>query len=216
MDYHTLRQRHRLQRDREPDNLRLRIDRALSWLQRAELADDLDGRFIFLWIAFNAAYAGEIHEAGVPSEQTPFRAFLLGLCEIDRTARRLETLVWNELAGSVRALLDNPHLFQGFWDARRGTIGEDEWKRHLELGRQAAREALASGDTARLLGVLFDRLYALRNQLVRGGAAWGGSANRPELRDCTKLMGKLVPLVIELMMDAPDTAWGDVGYPVMD
>ena len=38
--------------------LSLRLHRALSWLNRAEqLADDPDSQFIFLWIAFNAAYA---------------------------------------------------------------------------------------------------------------------------------------------------------------
>lgn len=36
------------------------MHRALSWLNRAEREpDDYDARFIFLWIAFNAAYAQE-------------------------------------------------------------------------------------------------------------------------------------------------------------
>lgn len=56
----TLKQPHRLVRDKHPANLTPRIYRALSWLNRAEQADDADGRFIFLWIAFNAAYAQEI------------------------------------------------------------------------------------------------------------------------------------------------------------
>jgi len=28
------------------------------------------------------------------------------------------------------------------------------------------------------------------------------------MRDCVNLMGKLVPLVIEIMMDHPETLWG--------
>ena len=41
-----------------PDNLALRMRRALSWLERAEKEkDDDDAAFIFYWIAFNAAYA---------------------------------------------------------------------------------------------------------------------------------------------------------------
>ena len=41
-----------------PDNLALRMRRALSWLERAEKeTDDDDAAFIFYWIAFNAAYA---------------------------------------------------------------------------------------------------------------------------------------------------------------
>ncbi|MFZ9363927.1 MAG: hypothetical protein ACO25T_09900, partial [Arenimonas sp.] len=36
----------------------IRLHRAISWLARAEQeAEDPDARFIFLWIALNAAYA---------------------------------------------------------------------------------------------------------------------------------------------------------------
>ena len=36
-----------------------RIRRAFSWLERSEKARSNEGKFIFLWIAFNAAYGGE-------------------------------------------------------------------------------------------------------------------------------------------------------------
>lgn len=52
-----LKARQRAERDSYPENLSLRVHRALSWLDRAEQDDDPDSRFIFLWIAFNAAYA---------------------------------------------------------------------------------------------------------------------------------------------------------------
>lgn len=44
-----------------PDKLGLRVHRALSWVERADLCeDDDDARFIFLWIALNSAYADDI------------------------------------------------------------------------------------------------------------------------------------------------------------
>lgn len=215
MNHDTLKQRHRLRRDAEPESLRLRIHRALSWLHRAEQADDLDGRFIFLWIAFNAAYATEIDDSHRLSEQITFKAFLEKLCQLDG-AKRIDALVWQEFAGSIRTLLDNPYVFQSFWDSRTGKITEDEWKTRFAKGKQIAQKALASGNTPALLGVVFNRLYTLRNQLMHGGATWGGKVNREQLRDCTRLMGKLVPLVIELMMEHPDTLWGDACYPVVD
>jgi len=61
MNHDTLRARHQTVRDGYPPDLNLRLHRALSWLKRAEMAEDDDGRFIFLWIAFNAAYAREIN-----------------------------------------------------------------------------------------------------------------------------------------------------------
>ena len=58
MNYEELKERHRAEREGYPPNLSLRVHRALSWLDRAEqLAEDADGQFILLWIAFNAAYA---------------------------------------------------------------------------------------------------------------------------------------------------------------
>lgn len=46
-----LKARQRAERDSYPENLSLRLHRALSWLDRAEQDDDPDSRFIFLWIA---------------------------------------------------------------------------------------------------------------------------------------------------------------------
>ena len=186
----------------------------MSWLDRAEQADDLDGRFIFLWIAFNAAYATEIDERQRLSEQETFKAFLEKLCSLDG-AKRIDGLVWREFSGSIRVLLDNPYVFQSFWDHQSGKIDEATWKNRFATGKRAAQQALASGNTPALLGVLFNRLYTLRNQLIHGGATWNGSVNREQLRDCTSLLGKLVPLIIELMMDSADTLWGDACYPVV-
>jgi hypothetical protein len=39
--------------------------------------------------------------------------------------------------------------------------------------------------------------------------------NRDQLRDCAAFMAKLVPLVIEVMMDHPETLWGPGTYPVV-
>ena len=72
MDYQRLKDRQRAERAGYPENLALRVHRALSWLNRAEqlaAEQDLDGQFIYLWIAFNAAYATEIDERYRDSEQ---------------------------------------------------------------------------------------------------------------------------------------------------
>ncbi|HZH56759.1 MAG TPA: HEPN domain-containing protein [Burkholderiaceae bacterium] len=214
MNYETLKERHREVRDQYPPNLNLRVHRALSWLQRADMADDLDGRFIFLWIAFNAAYAYEIDVSHRLSEQSTFRGFLEKLCVLDKDGR-IDALVWQEFSGSIRILLDTPYVFQSFWDWQCGRISKEDWEQRFERGKQKANHALGSGDTAVLLGLIFNRLYTLRNQLVHGGATWNSAVNRKQLRDCTDLLGKLVPLMIALMLDNPDTLWGDACYPVV-
>ena len=215
LQHDELKTRHRLVRDAEPANLRLRIHRSLSWLRRAEQADDQDGRFIFLWIAFNAAYAQEIGEDHHLSEQAAFKAFLKKLCGLDKD-KRIEALVWKEFSGSIRTLLDNPYVFEAFWQHQRGEIAEAQWKEHFASSKKAAQSALTSGNTPALLGVMFNRIYTLRNQILHGGATWDGAVNREQIRDCARLLGKFVPLVIELMMDNPATLWGDACYPVVD
>ena len=214
MHYQTLKARHRLERDHHPANLTLRVHRSLSWLQRAEQTDDSDGRFVFLWIAFNAAYATDIDENCRLSEQETFRAFLRKLCDLDRE-RQIENLVWSEFSGSIRVLLDNQYVFQSFWDYQNGKITQEQWTERFAAGRRRAQSALAQRDTAEVLAVLFNRIYTLRNQIMHGGATWNSSINRPQLRDCGSLLGKLVPLIIELMLNNPDTLWGDACYPVV-
>lgn len=45
--FEQLKIQHRTLREHFPADLNLRVHRALSWLQRAEMAEDEDGRFIF-------------------------------------------------------------------------------------------------------------------------------------------------------------------------
>lgn len=214
-DFKGLKQRHRSVRDGYPANLNLRVHRALSWLHRAEIVDDVDSKFIFLWISFNAAYASEIDESSRLSEQETFKSFLEKLCALD-IGKKIEGLIWKEFSGSIRVLLDNEFVFQGFWDFHAKKISEEDWKVRFTKGKHAAQTALASGNSPILLGVVFNRLYTLRNQLIHGGATWNGSVNRRQLTDCVQLLGKLIPVIIGLMIENPNTLWGDACYPVIN
>ena len=218
MDYERLKGRHRAERDAWHPNLSLRVHRALSWLERAEqlgAEDDLDGQFLVLWIAFNAAYATEIDEKYRESEQQTFRSFLEKLTQLDVAQQRFEQLVWQEFPRSIRVLLDNKFVFADFWKFQNGSLPEAEWRRSFAAANRAAHAAVGKRDTVTVLSIVLSRIYTLRNQVIHGGATWGSSVNREQMRDCTKFMAKLVPLVIEVMMDHPQTLWGDACYPVV-
>lgn len=214
-----LKSRQRAERHTHPPNLALRVHRSISWLQRAEqlaAQSDRDGEFIFLWIAFNAAYATEIDEQHRLSEQATFRAFLQKLADLDAGRGRLDELVWTAFPGSIRVLLDNPYVFQEFWNFQNGSLPEAEWKRRFDEAKKVAKRALRDRDTVTVLSVVLSRIYTLRNQLMHGGATWNSSVNRDQIRDCTAFMGRLVPLVIEIMLDHAGTLWGDACYPVVE
>ena len=200
--------------------LGLRVHRALSWLKRAEQegnatsAEDPDAQFIFLWIAFNAAYATDIAEDYFSSEQETFRAFLEKLLTLDRD-RRLSDLVWRQFTGPIRELLKNRYVFREFWLSHKGTLATDAWQPRFEAANRNALDALAANDTLKLLGTVLARIYTLRNQIVHGGSTWHGSVNRDQVRDCARFMAALVPVIIEIMMENPQTLWGDAVYPVV-
>ena len=216
MQSHTeLKERHRATRQSMSAGLNTRIHRALSWLHRAEQCEDSDGQFVFLWIAFNAAYAQDIPQHLRLSEQDSFREFLLKLHLLDK-GKLLDDMTWREFSGPIRVLLDNPYVFESFWEFHRGNLTEIQWKERLAKGKKTAAILLAKGNTPELLRLVFHRIYTLRNQLMHGGATWNGSVNRAQLQDCCNIMSKLVPLVITIMMGSIDTDWGETCYPVVE
>ena len=215
MEYRELKKRHRAERDAYPQSTSLRLHRALSWLDRAERSgDDLDAQFIFLWIAFNAAYATTFDDEPSRDEQRRFAGFLNTLIACD-SQRRIEHLLWQEYANTIRVLLENQYVFPDFWRYQSGLLREGEWRERFTRARRKAFKHLSESNVQAVLGIVLQRIYTLRNQLVHGGATWNGKANRPQLRDCVRLMGKLVPLVIALMMDHPQVDWGSVAYPYL-
>lgn len=208
-----LKAHHRTIRDAQPEALRLRIHRTLSWLARAEReATDHDARFIFLWIAFNAAYASEFGFEQREREQT--HAFLARLLRLD-TGRHLHAALFGQFTGPIRTLIDNRFVFEPFWRALREHDASGSWETSFAAAKKRALDAVMANDTATLLSIVLDRLYVLRNQLIHGGATWDGATNRAQLRDGTAILGTLVPQVIELMMAGGDEAWGGAAFPVV-
>lgn len=70
-----LESRFNLIKDEIPTAVNLRAYRCLSWLKKAKASEeDLDVRFISLWIAFNAIYAKDL--TFVESDKSAFRQFL--------------------------------------------------------------------------------------------------------------------------------------------
>ena len=128
----------------------------------------------------------------------------------------LYELIWTEFPRSIRVLLDNKFVYQPFWDYHNGILDEAQWKSKFEKAKMAANKALADHQTVTVLSIVLSRMYTLGNQMIHGGATWNSRVNRDQLRDCSAFLGKLVPFVIQLMMDHPDTLWGDACYPVVE
>lgn len=212
----TIKGRQRALRAGFSESLGLRVHRAISWFGRAaqEESDDHDARFIFLWIAFNAAYAHEFPARLAHSESGVFLQFLEKLIDLDH-AKGLYDLLWQKYPSSVRLILDNKYVYQPFWDHHAGLDQGFNWEDRFNRSKQLAHAAIGRGDTLQVLRLVLDRLYVLRNQLVHGGATWHSQTNRTQVRDCTDFMAAFIPILIELMMDHPEQIWGMPSYPVV-
>ena len=213
MDAAALKDRHRAVRDGQPEATAVRIHRAISWLARAEReTDDADARFIFLWIALNAAYASELGFERTERDQT--RTFLAQVLAGD-TQRQLHAVVFRQFSGPIRTLVENRFVFEPFWRAMREHDGSGRWDASFDASRKLALHALMEKRTGVVLSIVLDRLYVLRNQLVHGGATWNSAANRQQVRDGAAILMALLPVVIEILIDAGDVDFGAVAYPFL-
>ncbi len=213
MDAASLKARHRQVRDGQSESLRVRIHRAISWLARAEREDDdPDARFIFLWIAFNAAYASEFGFEKKEREQAD--DFIERLLVLD-VRGRLHQALFGQFSGPIRTLIGNRFVYRPFWQAVRDHASDNAWKERFEASRRRAMHALMQNETAVLVSIVLGRLYVLRNQLLHGGSTWGGATNRAQVRDGVSIMGTIVPIIIELMMSEAGFEFDEIAYPVI-
>jgi hypothetical protein len=203
-------------RDGFPTDLALRVHRALSWLDRAErAAGDNDIVFVCNWIAFNAAYADELGESTLKGERSAFDEYFGRLTAMDRDTR-IYAAIWDRYSQSIRLLLDNHYVFQPFWKHQNRVPGYADWETRFMQSKHVTKRALENRDTSTILSILFDRLYVLRNQILHGGSTWNGNVNRNQVRDGATILGALVPIFVDLMMDNPDVVWGASYYPVVE
>ncbi|MGB1091524.1 MAG: hypothetical protein ACPGYX_05330 [Oceanobacter sp.] len=210
--HQELKSTHREIRDSLPEFLDLRIHRALSWLNRAEQCEDDDGAFIFLWISLSAAYANDSEEFH-RSDSDLFRFFFNRLIQLDKR-RHLAHLLWDEFEGPVKKFLNNEYVYQRYWDFHNQKEGVEEWRISFTRSKSEAQAALANQKTSEVLNILLDRLSTLKNQLVLGGATWNSQVNRSQVHEGALILRSMVPVVITIMMEHPETHWGEPYYPV--
>ena len=111
--------------------------------------------------------------------------------------------------------MENRYVFNPFWQHHNGIDGFEDWAERFKISAKSFASAFQSSDTTKVLSLVFDRLYVLRNQLVHGGATWNGSVNRAQVCDGAAILSFLMPVFIDIMMDHPLEDWGRPFYPVV-
>jgi hypothetical protein len=190
-----------------------RLYRASSWLRRASslAATDLDGRFIFLWIALNALFGQARYrpDGGDPAgEWGDLEQFLRRLGQLDESRGRIPTAM-RPLREPVIQLLSLPFLHRSYW-VDGHTDGLDT---RLQQDCRRAGVAWERGRPETCLREIFRRLYVLRNQIFHGASTDRSSANRDSLEGAVPVLAALVPVFRSLMRDEPaNDDWGPIPY----
>ena len=192
----------------------IRLHRAISWLKAAEeYRENKDVQIICYWISLNSCYAisGDVDRFAESSKLTEFFEKII---EADKQGTIYE-LFWTEFPGMIRVLLNNQYIYNRYWLYQRGQVSS--WKEEFKRDNLRAVRLLQNPDkSVELIQLVMRRLYQMRNQLIHGGATYKSSVNRDQVRDSANLLGRLIPLIVEIMLDNPQDAWGDIYYPVVD
>ncbi len=169
-------------------------------------------KFITLWIAFNACYADNDNHDMSLTEKKRFKDFISRLVMLDKEERFFK-LLWFKFSGPVRLLIDNKYAYKQFWDAQRGE--KVDWERLFKQSKIDSRNYLAHQQVAELLGLVLDRLYTVRNQLIHGGATYKSKLNRSQVKDASQILESLMPIIIDNMITNINEDWGVINYPVI-
>lgn len=210
-----------------------RMRRAESWHERSLRAENDDERFIFLWIAFNAAYGRDMNgldNDGVTPDGTQsreqerkrIRKFLEAVLERDKR-NKIRTILQEKLDDRVRTLLGNPFVFRPFWRWIRDDKGDSKgvgWIADFEDKNAKAWRSCDRGDVHGFLTEVLERLYTMRNQIFHGGATYRGGKGREQIRDGAEILSALVKAILNVMKADikryPDSeVWKDVSYPTV-
>ncbi len=212
LTYKVLKAQHRRDRDEWPETTRLRIHRALSWLRRAEQCEDDDGAFVFLWVAFNAAYGSEIKINDSNKQTDLFTVLIDKLVNFDEDKQLERACI--EFESAISKLLGSRYTHAEYWKSKRGKMTHQQWRDKFNDANRSANVASNKNDmkTKELLREVIERIYTLRNQIVHGGATWNSSSNRDTVLPCTTIMRKLMPLIIKIIMDNPNGNWGELAF----
>ena len=193
------------------------VDKVTSDEDRATLQYE---SYIFLWISFNAAYGqdplgGDDHDL---TESDQFNEFLRKILERDINDS-IRTVLLGLYPVPIRDFMRNHYVFQPFWKQVRNPSIHRDWRRQIRNRNLRIFEVLNSGQVDdNVLSEIFSRLYQLRNQIFHGGATFAAGKGRSQVRDGSRIMARLVPVILNIMQreigENPDTKlWGAVAYP---
>ena len=206
------------------EDSRRRVARMNVWIDLAEKTPDDDDhahiRFVFYWIAYEAAYQVERH--GQHFNGGGERRALHGkLARHDRG--RLRNIL-RDVKDDAVAILQLRQASPYFWRKDEDVRSTDDWEqrfkervrkttRRLEAAIDEWRSPRADDRTQDTLDDLFRCLNLVRNQIVHGGSAGPRSQGRTQVLLAARLLTTLVPSFRDSIESRVHADWGRPPFP---
>ncbi len=193
------------------DNER-RIARMGVWIDLAKhtLADDAHAhvRFVFYWIAYEAAYKVEDRN---PTDAELRQAFHQRVTLHDGLGLQ-ETL--NEHRERIVRLLELRQANPSFWyQGNQRAPSAAQWDARFRGRARTAVNRLDNQDTEPTLTALFESLSLVRNQIVHGGSAGIHSRGRTQVLLGASLLDALIPRFRDSIRSNLEENWGSPPFP---
>ena len=199
------------------DNER-RIARMDVWLNLARKTSAQDEsahvRFVFYWIAYEAAYKveGRDPSAEKEAEWRQRERFHHNVAWHD--APKLQEILSRNREQIVR-LLELRQADNSFWyrSGQHGVRSAAEWEVRFRDRVRTAVGRLDKGEITSTLDDLFRNLAVVRHQIVHGGSAGAHSRGRRQVLLGAALLGALIPRFCQSIKSKLEEDWGEPPFP---
>lgn len=150
------------------DSLNLRIRRALSWFDRATVAQsepDEDVEFLLYWIAFNALYGRLVPSSSPRDDFASVSRYLEHVVKRDSRSS-LRSAILSDYESLIEELVANKYVYYRYWNFRNGDSDCADWESRLDADQRSVSTALHHEEVFPVLKIVFSRLYNIAQPVV--------------------------------------------------
>ena len=211
-----IRQHDQLAKGHDENPLRLR--RAITWLEEAENASSPHVQLVLLWIAFNALYGKDRDVLGQGGKGS-MNGFLKRIIRQD--SDEIIFIALRRLRNRIKTLMLLLPSYDKFWRVMYCPSEREEWGNYFRVFNEENERVIKflnqkKFDTKELIkvtGMIFNRLYVVRNQSMYGAATKGNKLFVSHVNAGVALLSELVPRIALIMLRAKERHWGKIPYP---
>jgi len=203
------------------ENNHRRIERMNNWIEHArslagkEANDHI--RFLFYWIAYEAAYKPYKQNRKVYEHQLR-ECFHKKVSKCISASKRFQRVLKASKREAIQ-LIELRQANRKFWYEQDGwdespQVWETRFKKEVDQNKKSIDLAAYDGrKLVPVLNALFENLNIVRNQIVHGGSSGIHSFGLNQVIWGTKLLKSIIPAFRDCIKQNPLIDWGEPPFP---